>query len=119
MHFALVATGAAALVAVPLALGVTGPQMSGDQFLSAVRCVAYADVTRPDAELGVVKMELNAEARRQPAATAAQAEAEVGAIARQAVNTESAADAAMLHSERAQACAGAQLAIGAASSDAA
>ena len=40
MRLALIATGAAALVAVPLALGATGPQMTGEQFLTAVRCVA-------------------------------------------------------------------------------
>ena len=118
MRFALIATGAAALVAVPLALGATGPQMSGEQFLTAVRCVAYEDVTRPDAELAGVKMQLNAEARHQPAQTAAQAQAEVGAIARQAVNTDSAADAAMLRQEQAEACAGALLAGGAAASNA-
>ena len=118
MRLALIATGAAALVAVPLALGATGPQMTGEQFLSAVRCVAYEDLTRPDAELRGVKFELNAEARHQPAETAAQARAEVGAIARQAVNTESAADQAMLRQERAEACAGAMLADGAAASNA-
>jgi hypothetical protein len=118
MRLALIATGAAALVAVPLALGAAGPQMTGEQFLTAVRCVAYEDIARPDAELAAVKMQLNAEARHQPAETAAQAQAEVGAIARQAVNTESASDAAMLSQERAEACAGAVLADGAAASNA-
>ena len=112
MRFALFATSAAALVAVPLALSVTGPQMTGEQFLTAVRCVAYHDVTRDDAQLASLKMQLNAEARDQPAETAAQAEAEVDAIARQAVNTASAFDAAMIRADRAEACAGAHLAEG-------
>lgn len=110
MRFALFATCAAALVAVPLALSVTGPQMTGEQFLTAVRCVAYHDLTRDDAQLARVKMQLNTEARHQPAETAAQAEAEVDAIARQAVNTGSRFDAAMIRADRAQACAGARLA---------
>lgn len=112
MRFALFATSAAALAAVPLALSVTGPQMTGEQFLTAVRCVAYHDVTRDDAQLARVKMQLNTEARHQPAETAAQAEAEVDAIARQAVNTESPFDAAMIRADRAEACAGARMAEG-------
>jgi hypothetical protein len=119
MKFAALATGAAAMVAVPLALTAVAPQMTGAQFLSAVRCVAYEDVARPGAELGLAKMQLNAEARRQPADTTRQAQAVVGAIALQAVNTNSPADAAMIHEERAQACADAQRAAGAAASNAA
>lgn len=119
MRFALIATAAAAVVAVPLALGAAGPQMSDDQFLSAVRCVAYEDVVRPDADLGAAKMELNAEARRQPAETAARARAEVSSIARQAVNTRSAEDAVMIRVEMAEACAGALFAGNAAASYAA
>jgi hypothetical protein len=113
MRFALIATSVAAAVAVPFAMGASGPQMSGDQFLSAVRCTAYADITRPDAELSAAKWDLNAEARRQPAATTALARAEVSSIARKAVNIESAADAAMITHELADACLGAQLATGA------
>lgn len=109
MRFALIATSVAAAVAVPLAVSATGPQMTGDQFLSAVRCTAYEDVTRSDAELTEVKWELNAEARRQPAETAALARAEVDSIARKAVNTTSDADTAMIRHEQAAACLGAQL----------
>ncbi|MGH6950814.1 MAG: hypothetical protein ACREH4_08070 [Vitreimonas sp.] len=119
MRFALVATSAVALAAVPLALSVSGPQMSGEQFLTAVRCVAYHDVTRADAELRDVKMQLNAEARHQPADTAAEAQAEVDAIARQAVNTDSLFDAAMIRADRAQACASARVAEGQAVANAA
>ena len=106
MRFALIATGVAAVVTIPMAFSATGPQMSGDQFISAVRCAAFEDVSRSDAEMGGVKMELNAEARRQPIETYTQAQAEVGAIARQAVNTDSPADAAMMSRQRAEACAG-------------
>ena len=112
MRFALFATSAAALVAIPLALSVTGPQMTGEQFLTAVRCVAYHDITRDDAQLAQVKMQLNTEALHQSAELAAQAQAEVDAIARQAVNTGSAFDAAMIQADRAEACAGAHLAEG-------
>lgn len=118
MRFALVATSAAALVAVPLVLSVSGPQMTGEQFLTAVRCVAYHDVTPTEARLGEVKMQLNAEARHQPAETAAEAQAEVDAIARQAVNTESPFDAAMIRADRVEACAGARLADAAGTSGA-
>lgn len=107
MRFALFATGAAAVVAVPMALSATGPQMSGDQFLSAVRCTAYEAVASPDAELGAIKMQLIAEARRQPADIAAQARAEAAEIARQAVISESAADGAMMAPAT---CAGANIA---------
>lgn len=86
MRFALIATSVAAAVAVPFAVGASGPQMSGDQFLSAVRCTAYQDIDRSDAELAEVKYQLNTEARRQPAETAAIARAEVRDIARNAVN---------------------------------
>lgn len=111
MRFALIATSAAAAVAVPFALAVAQPQMSDAEFLSAVRCAAYADVVGgQDVE---AKLRLNAEARRQPAETAARAEAEVEAIALQAVNGRTEADAAMIRHERAQACSDAQLAAGA------
>jgi hypothetical protein len=115
MRFALIATSVAAAVAVPFAVGASGPQMSGDQFLSAVRCAAYQDVARPDAELAEVKYQLNTEARLQPAETAAQARAEVRDIARNAVNSAAAANVSMINQPS---CAGAQLATGADSPEA-
>lgn len=118
MRFALVATGAAAVLAVPLAMSAGGPQMSGDEFLTAVRCAAYEDVSSPNANLGPVKMQLNAEARRQPAETAAQAHAEVSSIARQAVISQSGADGSMVAQQQARACAGGQFATGAGGSNA-
>ena len=118
MRFALIATSVAAAVAVPFAMASTGPQMSGDAFLSAVRCTAYADITRPDAEVSEAKWQLNAEARRQPSDTAALARAEVDSIARKAVNIETAADAAMISHEQAAACLGAQFVTGADSQNA-
>jgi len=119
MRFALIATSAVALAAIPLALSISGPQMSGDQFIAAVRCVAYHDVTRDDANLGRAKFQLNGEARRQPAETAAEAHAEVDAIARQAVNTDSASDADMIRADRAEACAGSHFAYSDAAANAA
>ena len=108
MRFALIATTAAAVVAVPFALAAAGPQMTSDQFLTAVRCVAYENVT--GAQVADAKYQLNAEGNRQSAETLAAAEAEVSAIARQAVNSQTAQDQAMLRSQRAQACSMANIA---------
>jgi hypothetical protein len=94
MRFAFVTTSVAAAVAVPLALAAAGPQMSREEFLSAVRCTAYADVHGPESGLGFAKWRLNSEASRQGAEAAAAAEAEVKAVARAAVNGESALIAA-------------------------
>jgi hypothetical protein len=113
MRFAVIATAAAAAVSLPLAVSATGPQMSGSQFLSAVRCTAYSDLESSDAQLAEARYQLNAEARVQPADVAAQARFEVSDIARKAVNIQTAAEAAMIHQERAAACSGAQLATGA------
>jgi hypothetical protein len=113
MRFAMSATVAAAAVAAPFAIGATGPQMSGDEFLTAVRCTAYEDIDASDAQMAEAKWQLNTEARLQPAATAAEARAQVSDIARKAVSIQTAADAAMIHQERAAACSNAQLASGA------
>ncbi len=86
MRFAAIATTAAALLAVPIAMSVTAPQMSGDEFVSAVRCTAYADAANPAARLEEAKYQLNSEARRQAPETAALARTEANAAARQAVN---------------------------------
>ena len=106
MRFAVIATVAAAAVAVPLAVAASGPQMSSDQFLSAVRCTAYENLVGADAGLTEAEWQLNAEARRQPAETAAQALAEVSDISRNAYS----AEPGMLTQEQAAACAGAELA---------
>lgn len=106
MRFALVATVAAAAVAVPFAVIAAGPQMSSDQFLTAVRCTAYEDLTAPSPGPTEAKWQLNAEARRQDAETAARAQAEVSNITRSAY----AADQGALTEQHAAACAGAQLA---------
>lgn len=119
MRIALIATAAAALVAVPMAIGMSGPQMSADEFVSAVRCTAFEAATQPKAQTIDARIELNSEAQRQPVATVQQARAEASHIARQAVISESAGDGAMLRQERAAACAGAQLATFGASDDAA
>lgn len=106
MRFAFVTTSVAAAVAVPLALAAAGPQMSRDEFLSAVRCTAFEDVHGANPDLGLAKWRLNSEASRQGVEAAAAAEAEVKAVARAAVNGESAPIAAS--------CAEGQLADGAA-----
>lgn len=115
MRFALIATTAAAVVAVPFAIKAAEPAMTGDQFLSEVRCAAFAGVLgeiAPEARL-----RLNAEARRQPAKTAERALAEVETIALQAVNTQTAADVADLSRERAAACSDVEFAVGADGAD--
>lgn len=109
MRFAVLATTAAAAVAIPFAIASAGPQMSGDQFLSEVRCVAYQNAVLPQAEVAEAKYQLNAEARRQPAETAALARAEASSIAREAVNGAGAPNGSSIGA----ACAGAQLATGA------
>jgi hypothetical protein len=110
MRFALIATTAAAVVAVPFAMAVAGPRMSSNEFLAAVRCTAYENVS--GAYVAEAKYELNAEGRHQTAATLAAAEAEVSAIARQAVNSQTDADQAILRSQQAAACSTAELADG-------
>jgi len=111
MRFALIATTAAAVVAVPFAMAAAGPQMSSNEFLAAVRCAAYEDVS--GAQIADIKYSLNAEAQRQSAETLAAAEAEVSTIARQAVNSQTPTGQAMLRSERAAACSDADVAAGA------
>lgn len=97
MRIAEIATGLAAVVAVPMAMQATRPSMSEGEFVSAVRCAAYEQAATPDADLEALKYQLNAEARRQPveAVTAAAAQA---SAARQAVITGNGANAAMVDS---------------------
>lgn len=90
ISIAATATAIAAAAALPFAVDATGPQMSRTEFISAVRCVAAADVSSPEANLGDERWALNAEARRQDAETAATARAEVNAIARAAIANEAA-----------------------------
>ncbi len=105
MRFAVIATAAAAAVAVPLAVSASGPHMSSDQFLTAVRCTAYQDITGGH-DLNDAKWQLNAEARRQPAETVARAEAEVSDIVLKTASVE----AGELAQEQVAACSGTQLA---------
>lgn len=114
MRFALAATTAAAFIAIPATADVAAPRMSSDDFLAAVRCAAFEDVTEGSAALGQVKMQLNAEARRQPVAAAESAEAEVGAIARLAAETRDEEQIAALQAARNRACSGALVATRAA-----
>ena len=111
MRFALIATTAAAVVAVPFALAAAGPQMSSSEFVEAVRCTAYENAS--GAQVSEAKYELNAEGARQPAETFAVARAAASEVARQAVNSQTPADQAMLRSQRAAACSQAELANGA------
>jgi|CXWL01.1.fsa_nt_gi hypothetical protein len=110
MRISHITVAIAAIVAIPLAVNASGPQMSSEQFLSSVRCVAYEDLGRAGEDLGVAKMRLNSEARRQPVDTTAQAHAEVGAIAVQAAGIEGAEERAALRRQRTSACSAAALA---------
>ncbi|MEZ5994693.1 MAG: hypothetical protein R3C25_02985 [Hyphomonadaceae bacterium] len=104
MRFALIATSAAAMVTIPLAIATSGPQMTQEEFLGAVRCAAYEDVAGARPDLAETKYELNAESQHQPASVVAVAQAEVAAIAHQAVTAQSPADAAFLRRDRTAAC---------------
>ncbi|WP_135209679.1 hypothetical protein [Vitreimonas flagellata] len=105
MRFALLATSVAAVVAVPLAVHASGPQMSRNEFLAAVECVAAA----PNAEFSDAKYQLNAEARRQSPEIAAAARA----LALQAVNGAGAEDGSMMTANESAPCAGVALIAGA------
>jgi len=107
MRFSLIAAVAAAAFAVPLVMAASGPQMSSEEFLTAVRCTAYAEVSQPGADHGAARWRLNAEALHQAPDTVVAAEAEVGAIARAAV-----ADAPGADRLPARACAHAVIAGG-------
>ncbi len=72
MRFALAATTLAAIAAVPLALAVNDARMSDQEFLTSVRCVAYADAAGAG-DLAGVKNQLNWEAHRQPDAVVLEA----------------------------------------------
>lgn len=104
MRFAAIATAAAAAVAIPMGFQAVGPQMSGDQFIEAVRCTAYESVLAPQSDLSVAKMRLNAEATRQPAEVAQAAHNEVNSIARRAATVANPTDQAMMRDELASAC---------------
>lgn len=104
MRFALIATSAAAAVAAPFVVAAAGPQMSSNEFITAVRCTAYEQVTSPQTNLGAAKVRLNAEARRQAPETAEAARSQVTVIAKEAAGVENASDAAILRA-RASSCA--------------
>jgi len=103
MRFALITTVVAAALSAPLVAGATGPSMGQDQFLAAVQCEAYSSLPQFKHETAAdygQQMRLNGEAMRQPAETAARAQAEADAIYQHA-NT---AAAPVLRQERNAAC---------------
>lgn len=104
MRFALIATSAAAAVAAPFVVAAAGPQMTSSEFVTAVRCTAYEQVTSPQNDLGAAKVRLNAEARRQAPETAQEARSQVTVIAAEAAGVDNASKAAILR-ERASSCA--------------
>lgn len=108
MRFALIATATAAAIAVPLAVQATGPQMSGDEFVSAVRCAAYETALGQDAVSQ--RARLNVEAQRQPADAVQRAHNEVNTVSAELRAVANPADAAMMRAERAAACSTAHVA---------
>ena len=110
MRFAAIATTVAAIVVTPLAVVAAGPTMSHSEFLSAARCAGY-EALAPQASNGWVQASLNAEARRQPAAIAEAATAEISAIAHEAAEAHTPGEAATLRSARHAACASAPSAM--------
>lgn len=114
MRFALIATGLAALAVAPFVVDVSTSRMEAGDFLSAVRCAALENVTGRGPDFPAMRRQLNAEARRQPVETAAQAIGEIDAITRWAAGVENADKAAILGAERVSACAGAAVAESAA-----
>lgn len=108
MRFALIATGAAAIAALPAIAAVSGPQMDAPHFLSAVRCAAYESVASPRSqEIAALRYELNAEAQRQDPQTAAQARSEAASIAREAAAIANSPDTVILATDPASDCSGA------------
>ena len=79
--------------------------MNSEAFLSAARCAGYESILPASAEQGWMQARLNAEARRQPAAIADTASAEISAIAQRAATVTTPADAAHLRMAREAACA--------------
>ena len=103
MRFSVIATAAAAVVAIPLALSASGAQMTPEEFLGAVRCTAYENAAGE--RVAGAKFALNSEVQHHSAATVAEAEAEVSAIARQAESSQTSADHERLRTQREAACA--------------
>jgi hypothetical protein len=63
-----------------LVVEAASPQMSRDEFLSAVACTAYEGATAPSADLAASRWRLNAEATKQPGDVVALAKQEVRMI---------------------------------------
>lgn len=104
MRFALFATTTAAILAAPLVAETVAPSMSEGEFLSAVRCTAYEDVTAGDA--GAMKLRLNAEARRQNQDAVRRAGAEVSIIAREAERASRSSETSAFRSAFNRSCTG-------------
>lgn len=83
MRFALAATAVVAVVVTPMAGLALAPEMTPDQFVNAVRCVAYADAMSANTDLATAKWRLNAEATRQSPETNSRAQQQVSLIARE------------------------------------
>lgn len=104
MRFSPFTTLLAAALAAPLVIGAIAEPMSSARFVQAARCAAYESLPQlasANPNVGVERMRLNAEARRQAPAIVAAARAEIRAIRFNAAAVET---TALAHA-RAHACA--------------
>jgi len=118
MRFALIATAAAAAIAIPVAVQASGPSMSGDDFVQAVRCAAYDSAIEAQAA-AAERARLNLEAQRQSPEAVLRAHNEVNTVQAEARAVANPRDAAMMRAERAAACSPAHVAAGQGNPDAA
>lgn len=108
MRTALIAASVAAVLITPLVIETSGPRMSGEAFVSAVRCAAHDAALDPRGANAAERARLNVEAQRQTTHAVARAHNEVIAISAAHRAVANPADAAMMRAEREAACAGAQ-----------
>ncbi|MGE0595412.1 MAG: hypothetical protein AB7P07_03555 [Hyphomonadaceae bacterium] len=106
MRFALIATGAAAIAALPMVVAVSTPQMNGQAFVQAVRCTAFESVVDNSRDVAAQRYALNLEAQRQPAETTHLAQAEARAATREAADIVNAGDTVILGQTMRAACSG-------------
>jgi hypothetical protein len=89
MRIAAVATIGGALAGAMFLGAALSPGMSGPEFVSAARCLAYETASRTDAARGAeLRARLAFEQHAQPEASVAQAREAIRAVARRAAETQ-------------------------------
>lgn len=107
MRTALIAASVAFVFIAPLAIEASGPRMTSEAFVSAVRCAAHEAAAGPRSANAAERAWLNIEAQRQAPEAVARAHNEVISISAAHRAVANPADAAMMRAEREAACAGA------------